>query len=72
MTEFHPPSPYDRDEVITELGEQFLEFFVRVFFPKVFDVHIGELHGFGPKLALSFLTGLEVAHKSTNQITKTQ
>ena len=54
-------------KVITKLREKFLEFFISVFFPEVFDVDIGELHGFGPKLTLPFLPGLEVAHKSTNK-----
>lgn len=51
---------------ITKLGEKFLEFFISVFFPKVFDVDIGELHGFGPKLTLPFFAGLKVTNKSTN------
>lgn len=52
---------------LTKCREDFLEFVVRVVFTKVFDVDIGELHGFGAKLNFSFFPGLKVAHKTANR-----
>lgn len=51
-------------DVLTKCREDLLEFLITIVVAKVLDVHIGELHGFGPKLSLSLLMGLKVANKT--------
>ena len=53
---------------LTECSEDSLEFLVAIVFTKVFDIDIGELHSFGAKLNLSFLTRLEVANEPVHRI----
>ncbi len=54
--------------MLTKHRKDFLQFFIGVVFTKIFDVDIGELHSFGAKLHLSFLTGLKVANKTADRI----
>ena len=53
---------------LTKCREHLIEFLVTIVFTKVFDVNIGELHSFGAKLNLSFLTRLEVAIKPVDSL----
>lgn len=54
---------------LTKSRENLLEFLIGVVVTKVFDVDVGELHGFGAKLHFSFLAGLKVAHEPADRRT---